>query len=309
MIDTKYQQILQNISLSLFLAFWRYLFCYEYVHVTIEDMVSFQAPMPFASRVLLPGVGRLIEIATGIDPQVVFLLTDFLSSFALFALFSQILSRYSFSSRASLVARCVIGVYIALLYAGLSTLRIYYPWDVPSATFVLLSILLVQQGRYLLFMILLPVAILNRETAALLPLIYFGIATVPLLKRTLVTGLLLLVSLLIEYFVQTQVAPRGTGEVVSLLDYSNRLSANAQFMVEQPLLFALVALPVPLYWIFVGLWRSNDGLKGLVYVSLGLYLMAFVFGNAYEPRVFVEAVVASAVPIACWYRDLRGCTA
>ena len=134
--------------------------------------------------------------------------------------------------------------------------NLYYPYDTPALFFFTLLVYLAWRGRPVLFCIALAVAMLNKETACMAILIYFGLhATRTNLRRLipLCAGMatIVLAVHLGERALIHHVCSFCTGEAQNQLTYNLSQLSNPLFWLSESTVFGFGYVALILLWHFI----------------------------------------------------------
>ena len=121
---------------------------------------------PYVYRVLLPALSRFLEDVTGIDAVYCLVLLFVACAIILFFSLKYLYITFRDDERAGIIAFLTCEILFIIL---LSFPHIY---DLPAAMFFTVSLVLIAREKHLAYLLLFPIATLNRETTFLLTFVW-----------------------------------------------------------------------------------------------------------------------------------------
>lgn len=247
---------------------------------------------PYVYRVLLPFLSRLLHYVFGGD-IVVWLGILFVLS----AIGAYLAMRYlyeAFYENGDLPA--FLGFQILLLLCLIET-KVY---DYATAAFFALSLGLLARGKLRIFLILFPVATLNRETTFLLTLFFavyfFGKIPKKLYALSLVYQVVVYVS--IKEMVQLLFSRNGGQPVY--WTFWNVVSVYAH-------LWQALLILIPIGYLLIRSWKRVPNFIQVVILVMvpAQIILHLLFGKAFEVRVFAESIVFCVFIMVAFNHPIR----
>jgi hypothetical protein len=283
---------------------------------TLEHFLAFDAPQPFAARLLVPILANALEVVTGLSGRQSIYLIDALGFLALLSGIRYAL-RPLVSPPVALLSSLAIPLMMGpAIFLSPQNPPIFFPYDMTSVAFIAWGFGFILRRKAMALILLLPFATLNRETAILLPIAWFllwwdRLPTVMFLKTTALISLAFVVPRAVALFLtRHQPTPYGSslpltepggwiidGNIGWLLSPSN-IVLSITFLGFVPLLLPYLYKNLP------------DASRRMLLV-LVIQLFALLFcGKIDEARIYAEWIViagiilAPAVAVACGAPDL-----
>ncbi len=252
----------------------------------------------FRSRVLMPLLGYLVVRSTGADPSWAVRGLSVLAVFGSLVAYRQYLARFITSTAATILAAALM---YPLVWNYCLLNRLYFPFDMPCVLFAILGYHFIHTRNWRAYYPTLFLAILNRDTAAIL-IVACGVClfrTIPAVRlgtHLLAQGLLfVLVKYVLVLSLGTESAVLGFGH----------LSFNAQWIRDM----LLLRDHGPKDWLklltaFGGSWLMLPWVQGVpefLVRSLALVVIMVgavaLMGQLHEVRVYGELVPVIITPI------------
>lgn len=290
------------------------LFSYTYMHlkltfiyigVTLEQLVDFTVKLPFAQRLLVPAIVHGMQAVTPLDIPNLFFIIELLFVSLLFIAMKQLM-QYEFSPRSAAVLSwlflLLLPIETAINY-GLAKnypAPYYYPYDSASLFFMTAGFWLCLRCRWPLFLIVIALATLNRESSLLLVLLIPLIHRAQLKKVLKPFSLALVVYLLVRGFVLfwTRHAPGGLVEWYYQSSQFTYFEVNFYwlFTMHHIFLFMYCLAGLPLLW-FAFYDYIPTQYKPIRYLALFYFLGLLLIGNFPEARIFGEIIILLYLPV------------
>jgi len=190
----------------------------------------------------------------------------------------------------------VLGTFCAISFAftpGIGSTRVY-PWDLPAVFWYAVSVILLKSKRMLLLACLVPIAVLFKETALLIPVVFLFWDDVPWRRRLVLCTLSITAGLGAK-----GIADLVTGSPIPVLTMTPSDSMNAprllenlqlllEFRIDHPffansgLIVALLLLP-----------SSDQRILGWKVLAILFFVGNMLFGVINEYRIWLELVPPS----------------
>ena len=198
-------------------------------------------------------------------------------------------------------------LFVFVLYAMMLANYCFQPFynglffcDMPALLFMILGLWLLQDRRWIAYCLLLPVAMLNRETAAALVLVFAFVYWDRMPRRAFLLHLAAQLAIVVAVKAALFVVYRHNPEnFVSFHDRSTgiaRVILNLRFLAMPAALtmFGFMWLPF-----LVALWRLRDPFfRRAVWVIPPFVAGMMVVGNIFEFRIFTELLPIMTMTIA-----------
>ena len=276
-----------------------------YSALSFNDLMDFSVRLPFGQRVLVPGLVNLVARILPLEAEHLFFLMEwiFISLFY-FALFSLIQREFTRPQ-----ARLLSWLFILLLplvtvvnyrfqSGGVATF--FYPSDTAALFFMAIGFFLCLKEQWILFVPLVFLATLNRESAILLVLmipalhwqkrreiikpIAYSLLAYILARLAILWFLAGVPGELMEWYANDRVTTHFASNLHWLLSKQNILL----------LMFCFAGLP--LFW-FAFIYYIPKRFRPLRYVALFYFMGLLLVGNFMEARIFSEIVVLLYFPV------------
>ena len=284
---------------SLLFCTLRARYCPELVGATFADMLAGTADTPFQYRMLVPLLAHGIIAATGLrldHPTVLSLSIELVTVWLILLVAAAALRRRGLSLLwlAALYYMMVVNYVVDFGYNFLNCA------DLPALLFALLGLLLVAERRHVWFTLMLPLALLNRETGVLLSALFLLVEAGRMQPARLAghlaiqAVLFLAIKATLTWIFRDNHGPHAASLFVS--DYTGgarqladlRLWRNLQpgSLLRLPCVFGGLWLPL--------LWRvrriDDRVLARAVWLFPPVFLLMLVVGNITEFRIFTELI-------------------
>lgn len=125
---------------------------------------------PYVYRVLLPLLSRFLEALTGISAVYLLVFLFIVCSVVLYFSLKYLYASFRDDERAGIIAFIICEILFVVL------LSFPHVYDLPAAMFFTLGLALIARGKHLAYLLLFPVATLNRETTFLLSIVWLVIS-------------------------------------------------------------------------------------------------------------------------------------
>jgi hypothetical protein len=196
--------------------------------------------------------------------------------------------------------------YAAYFDTSLILIRnLFYPYDIPALFFFTLLILFAVQNRPVLFTLTLIPAMLNKETAIMAILVYFGLqyGRKPLPRLLVLTGCMAAVALTV-HFADLQylrhICPACNFSSQNQIAENVRQLPNPLFYVSEASIFGYAYVPLIIFWRYIPerYWKTSVVVGALWFVAM------FLVGVLREVRIFSElsglVLLMSAAALNNW---------
>ncbi|WP_131793009.1 hypothetical protein [Legionella birminghamensis] len=275
-----------------------------YVQVTLDQMLGFCARMPFAQRLLVPALAKLLSDFLPFSAASLFFLLEFLFTAAFF--FSlQALLRTQLPRKTSLMGSWLFLLLLPLLsvvnyrfmYGGPATF--FYPADTASLFFMSLGFLLCLQKRWPLLLLWIFLATFNRESSILLvlliPALHWKDKTS--IKPFIAGTMLYILARLIILFL-TRSSPGPLTEWYDQYFGHTYFETNFNWLFRQMgiflISFCFMGLPLP-WFAFIDYIPLQ--LRPIRFIAVCYFLGLLLIGNFPEVRIFHEIVILLYLPV------------
>lgn len=282
----------------------------EYDGASWKALVQMRAPLPYGHRVLVPLLVRPLASA-GLSLTVALGVVEWVAVVGLIVTLRRGLQPMMPASAAWVFGFAILFV---LPYAYLLQHRwpIFYPWDTPAMLFTAWAVELSLRRRMGALVLLTVVAALNRETAALVPIIALavGLGTSVDVRRLLAwCGLMLVAYVLVRQSIVVALPDNPGAPIRWVVEGRYRILSNLRWLYDPAIALRFVASLglLPLLWLL--LRRDVPlSLQRLHIPALGFGCALLFVANAYEPRAFGEVIILCWLPIAAgtWRRMTAG---
>ncbi len=263
---------------------------YSYLH---DVAYSFEE-RPYVYRVLIPFLSRALEFLTGVSAIYCMIILVIASAVGLYFSLKYLYSTFESSNERT----SIVSFFICETLFIIILLTFPHIYDISTAMFFTLALALLARGKLTTYLILFPLATLNRETTFLLTIFWL----VYLFKRIPVSSLLCgAVYQVIVYVVIRLVVTSGFAHLPGTsLDWQPM--RNLEKFLASPLttFLLLFAFGLILYGVFIG-WSQKPLFLRIAFL---IFFPAQVFlhltlGGAWELRVYAESLPVIFLLIAC----------
>jgi len=248
-----------------------------------NSIVSFAIERPYVYRLLVPAIARGLMLLTSLPADIALVIVIMLSGIGLFYSVRYLAMAFDKDdTRASISA--ILCVAITVIFCQLNG-KVY---DLATTMFFALLLGLLARGRLGLYYIVFPIAVLNRETTALLiPFfaIYFILYQTP--RRHILAGVLYQCTVFVViYLLVTTVFADNPGE----LFVWNPAEVIGMYAAYPFVTLALLTIAsIALYIVFRG-WIEKPAFLRIAFLCLLpiQLILHLLMGYAFEVRVFAE---------------------
>ena len=276
-----------------------------YVETTFAKMVDFTVIFPFAQRVLVPALVHVMGYFIPLSNEHLFFFLEWLFVGLFYYSLRQLLQE-EFSLRQATLLSWLFILLLPLItvvnyrYTVNSAAGYFFPGDTPALFFMALGFLLCLRSQWYLFIPLIFLATLNRESSILIllliPALHLqkGYAIVkPLFFATMAYCLARLIIL----FVLKDV-PGPVFELMFGKGPFSHFELNMAWLFggENFLFFTFCFAGIPLFW-FAFYDYIPKRYRPLRYIALFYFLVLFVVGNFREARFFSEISLLLYLPV------------
>jgi hypothetical protein len=180
--------------------------------------------------------------------------------------------------------------YAAYFDTSLILIRnLFYPYDIPALFFFTLLILFAVKDRPVLFTLTLIPAMLNKETAIMAILVYFGLqyGRRPLTKLLAITGCMAAVALAVHFGdlqYLRHICPHCNFSSQNQIAENMRQLPNPLFYVSEASLFGYAYVPLIIFWRYIPerYWKTSVVVGAIWFAGM------FLVGVLREVRIFSE---------------------
>lgn len=254
---------------------------YPYLH----DVVYSMEERPYVYRVLIPLLSRVLQDLTGVDTVTCMIILVVVSAVGLYYSVKYLYSTFeSNKDRTSIVSFIICEIiFITIIFS------FPHVYDIPTAMFFTLALALLARNELLLYLLLFPLATLNRETTFLLTffwLIYF-------FRR--ISANWLFFGALYQAIVYIAIRFTVTSEFANLpgstFDWQPMRNLAKYLAFPLPTLFLLSILAILLYAVFKR-WSQKPEFLRITFLTLfpAQFFLHFTLGGAWEIRVYLESL-------------------
>jgi hypothetical protein len=265
-----------------------------------STLLSFEAPLPFGHRVLVPLLARPL-VSAGVDVPMAWGVFEVGATVALVLCIERMLAMHLPARAARLLSACVLGV-LPLAYLLPHRWAIYYPWDAAAMAFVAAGVLLAQQRRFAMALIVTAIAAVNRESAVLIPasVVVLSLHDSSLRRRALPwAGLMSVAYVAVRWGIALALPNNRGPSLHTALEGRYRVFNNLEWLADPAHAVTFVGSLgfLPLLWLAVRRHVPAD-VQRLHVPALAAVLGLTVIANVYEPRAFGEAIVLAWLAVA-----------
>ncbi|KTD66328.1 hypothetical protein [Legionella spiritensis] len=287
---------------------------YAYMHVkltgvytdsTLQELMNFRVRMPYGQRVLVPAIAHFLHGYLPLTVDETFFVLELLFT-TLFFLALRALLLKSFSEKQALLLS-----WLFLLLLPLATVvnyrfttggqaTFFYPYDTAALFFIAAGWLLCLEARWFLFVPLVFLATLNRESSILLvilvPALYWRQWIKVLMPTLSAATAYVAARLIILYWLQN--APGSIVEWYYRGGSHTYFEANLVWLLEDQnlLLFMFCFAGLPLFW-FVFRDYIPGQYRPIRFIAFFYFLGLFLIGNFNEVRIFNEIILLLYPPV------------
>lgn len=259
-----------------------------------SQILNNEAYSPYQYRILVPNLLNLfiVPISSMVSYNLAFKVISIIYFFSCITIYLSIL--YSFLSKffdnfQSLFGIMIIGITIPLALRD----HYYQPWTILEALFILISMILIEKDKFVSLILILILATLNRETAVLIPLLYFFIKVFSfsitnkefnIEYKNLSKFLGLIFVWLVIFFGLRMLLPSNTDNITLASVWEFNTSKYGLFKA-----FINISMFLGFLWIYLisGFKQSPDFIKKSSLI-IPIYLLAvLLFGMWYEVRLLI----------------------
>ncbi|KTC66233.1 hypothetical protein Lade_0891 [Legionella adelaidensis] len=276
-----------------------------YVEIPLDKVIDFNVRLPFAQRILIPGMGQLLIKLLPFEVEEVFFLLEIIWDSLLFFSLYYLLKEYFPKNSAQLLS----WLFMLLLplmtvvnyrYTAGKEATFYYTYDTASMVFIFAGFLLCLRKQWELFIPLVFLATLNRESSFLILLL------IPLLHLKSLNEIKLPFFLSVVTYLLTRgitlwfiaQAPGNLAEIYYQGTNITHFSVNIMWLLSEAnfifLIFSFCG--VSILW-FVFFDYIPERFKPLRYLSYFYFLCILIVGNLMEARVLEEIVALLYLPV------------
>ncbi|MCE3043490.1 hypothetical protein [Legionella sp. 16cNR16C] len=276
-----------------------------YIQVTLEQMLDFCTRMPFAQRLLVPAMAKLLSSFLPFSPGSLFFLLEFLFTAAFFFSLQALLQR-QLSRRASLVCSWLFLLLLPLLsvvnyrimFGGPATF--YYPSDSASLFFISMGFLLCLQKRWTLLLFWIFLSTFNRESSILLVLLIPALhwSDRKQIAKPMIAAVLLYILARLIILHLTKNSPGPLTEWYDQFFGHTYFETNFNWLFRQLAIFLVnfCFMGLPLLW-FAFIDYIPPQLRPIRFIALFYFLGLQLIGNFSEVRIFHEIVILLYLPV------------
>ncbi len=207
-------------------------FCPENPVADLAQMIAGHAATPFQYRILIPLAARSMMLLVGqagdaTDPVKIFFFSEFIFTFLSLIVALKLLERLRFSFVQSCIFIMALFFVLNVNYVFSDYLNFRYIYDMPALLFALLLIGAMYDGRIRAYYVLFPLALLNRETAVYLSVLFFLTQRKPLGLNSALRHCLAQIAIFVLIKIGLSFAFSGNGGPGALSFYENDYDAAA----------------------------------------------------------------------------------
>jgi hypothetical protein len=301
------------------------IFCYAYLHVKLtgvyggsplDDLIHFEVRFPFAQRVLMPILGRILIQIIHCKAQEAFFILEILASSLLFWVLNDLLRKF-LPPKPALAFTWLFFLLLPLLtvinyrFTLQGTANIFYPWDTPSLLFMFAGLYCCLEKKWPSYFLLIFLATANRESSLLLVLLIPAIYWRECRHYWLVFLSALLIYCLTRACILSALSSHSG--FIFELNYNKTsiplLHLNLRWLLYelQFLLLFYAFMGATLFWLVFYEYIPKQ-LRSLKYIALLYFLSLLQVGIISETRILGEIIGLLYLPICLgifnWLSDL-----
>ena len=271
---------------------------------TLEHFSTFDAPMPFAARLLAPCLAWPLHASGWLTGKQAFILIDALGFLVFLSGVRYALRALVTAPVARLGSLAIPLMLVPAIFISAEYPPIFFPYDMTSMAFIAWGLGFALRRKSAALAILLPFATLNRETAILLPIAWVllwwdRLPAAVFLKTTAIISLAFMVPRALALFF-TRDHPNSYGSSLPLIDKGSWIiDDNIGWLMLPSNLVLWCALLgfVPL--LLLALHSHLPGVSKRLIPLLAFQLTALFFcGRIDESRIYAEWIVIAGVILA-----------
>lgn len=274
----------------------------EYGGATWKMLYELVAPVPFGNRILVPLLSRPL-VAVDFDIKIAFMFWEVAFSILLIYSLFRVFRLY-LDDKWSRLFSLLIFLFLPLAFLLKFKWPIFYPYDTAAMAFIILSMYLVLKERWMLLVILVAIATLNRESSILVPLIFAAMYADKMATKRFFHILILLSSAYIAVRIGLMEITRSNphpygGQMAFVAGDHLRINTNLYWFIRNPVNPFIFLGSIGFTPLFVVLLRKSipQHIMNLALVcGVYIFMLAFI-GNLYESRIFGEVLVIAYVMI------------
>ena len=238
---------------------------------------------PYVYRVLLPLLSRFLESVTNISAVYFLVFLFIVCAVILYFSLKYLYTSFRDDERAGIVAFLICEILFVIL------LSFPHVYDLPAAMFFTLSLALIARGKHLTYLLLFPIATLNRETTFLLTIVWLVVSFRKISYAYLLFGAAYQG---IAYLgIRTAITTAFANSPGQTLDWQPMY--NLTRYINAPLSTTLLLAFLALIW-YAATKRWNDKPLFLRTAFLILFPLQIILhvslGGAFEIRVYAESL-------------------
>lgn len=271
---------------------------------TLEHFLTFNAPMPFAARLLAPCLAWSLDASGWLTGKQAFILIDALG-FLAFLSGVRYAQRALISAPAARLGSLAIPLMLVpAIFLAAEDPPIFFPYDMTSIAFIAWGLGFALRRKPAALAVLLPLATLNRETAILLPVAWVllwwdRLPVAAFLKSTTMISLAFVVPRALALFL-TRDHPNSYGSSLPLVEKGSWIIDDNIGWLMHPanvVLWCALLGFVPL--LLLAVHRHLPGVSRRLIPLLAFQLTALLFcGRLDESRIYAEWIVIAGVILA-----------
>lgn len=301
----RYKKNFLTIVLLLSYSYLHVKFNVVYTDVSLEHCIDLTARLPFAQRLLVPGIAHFISRYLPLNAGELFFLFEFLFiSLLYFSL--NALMRVEFSEKP---AKLLSWLFILLLplvsvinyrFTTNGIASFFYPWDTATLFFMCMGFLLCLKSKWIYFVPWIFLSTFNRESSVLLVLLIPALYWQQL-DQVLKPICFSLIAFIVARFIVIALVYQHKGAFTELFYYESLQTLFERnyiwlFPQQHILVFIFCFAGLPVAW-FTFYDYIPLRYRPIRYVALFYFVGLLMVGNEPEARIYGEILILLYLPV------------